>query len=155
MKEATNPPKIVHSVLAHSYLMYFLAALVGLALTMLWPVTVLPAPVATVIGVGFLIIAPLIILWAQRASAPRYHQKLTTTEDFKKGPYAFLRAPTHFGLDLLVVGFGFLINSLFVIVLSILSYVITRLFFVRKQERLLAEKYGQQYHDYKKTVRIR
>lgn len=150
-----KPAKQVHSVLAHSYLMYFFAVVAGLLLQMTLPIKVIPQTLASIIGIIFLILAPILIVWAQRSSAPRFlkNEDATTKKDFSIGPYAFSRTPTHLGLDLLIVGFGFLINSVFIIIFSIISYLLTRFIFVRKQEKILGEKYGKDYHKYKKSVR--
>lgn len=152
-KQPEKPAKQVHSVLAHSYLMYFFAVVAGLLLEITLPIKVIPQTVASSIGIVFLILAPLLIIWAQRSSVPRSLNDERSAKDFSKGPYAFSRTPTHLGLDLLIIGFGFLLNSVFIIIFSIISYVLTRFIFVRKQEKILGEKYGRDYHEYKKSVR--
>jgi protein-S-isoprenylcysteine O-methyltransferase Ste14 len=144
----------IHDVLAHSYLTYFFAVIVGLIVDFIIPIKLIPQSVAQAIGLVFLFVAPALILWAQVTSSRfRHERKEGTALNFSKGPYFFSRSPTHLGLDILVIGFGLILNSFFIVAFSIVSFFVTRLFFVKKQERLLEQKYGNQYVAYRKSVR--
>jgi protein-S-isoprenylcysteine O-methyltransferase Ste14 len=105
------------------------------------------------LGLTLMMLAPLLILWAQRTSSKlRFKKEKLTADDFKRGPYAFTRGPTHLGLGLLILGFGVLSNSLMVIAASIISYFISKYIFLKEQERLLAENYGDEYLKYQQEV---
>ncbi|KKP64099.1 MAG: hypothetical protein UR62_C0020G0001, partial [Candidatus Nomurabacteria bacterium GW2011_GWF2_35_12] len=68
--------------------------------------------------------------------------------------YCYTRSPTHFGLFLLMLGFGIITNALFIIIFSVISFIITKFVFIRKEEKILAEKYGIPYLEYKKSVKL-
>lgn len=145
----------VHEILAHSYLVYFAALVAGLLLNIYFPIRILPESISAFAGLFFLLAAPLLIAWAQRTSYKFSVEKKEGNEEinFLRGPYAFTRSPTHVGLNFLLMGFGFLINSLFIVVFSIISFFITRLVFIKKEEDFLEKKYGEDYLDYKKSVK--
>ncbi|MCU0660142.1 MAG: hypothetical protein MUD00_00805 [Candidatus Pacebacteria bacterium] len=153
-KNTKKPVPGVHAVLAHSYLMYFFAVVAGLLLDLTIPIKIIPDHIATAIGMVFLFAAPALIIWAQMTSH-RFEKEKNKTDalNFFKGPYVFTRSPTHLGLDMLVIGFALILNSLFLVVFSLVSFFLTRSIFVRKEERILGQKYGDQYHKYRKSVR--
>jgi len=45
------------------------------------------------------------------------------------------------------------INSLFGVILTILAHVVTKVFFLKKEEVILERKYGEVYTEYKKKVK--
>ena len=54
----------------------------------------------------------------------------------------------------IVLGFStlLLVPSFFIFVFVIIASLVTKLIFIRKEEKLLERKYGQKYLDYKKKV---
>src|SRR3989338_8719819 len=70
---------------------------------------------------------------------------------FKVFPDTFM-APV--GLFFLMLGFGVITNSFFVIVFSIISFLTAKFIFIEKQEKMLEEKYGTHYTEYKKSVKF-
>jgi protein-S-isoprenylcysteine O-methyltransferase Ste14 len=153
-KENSNQSSEIHDVLAHSYLTYFFAVVFGLIVDMMLPIKLISDSVASSIGLVLMLLAPALILWAQMTSNRFSKEKKEgDTINFSKGPYIFSRSPTHLGLDILVIGFGLILNSFFIVAFSIVSFFVTRFFFVRKEEALLGEKYGEQYLKYRRSVR--
>jgi protein-S-isoprenylcysteine O-methyltransferase Ste14 len=53
----------------------------------------------------------------------------------------------------MVIGLGFLMNSLFVIFFVTIASFVTKFVFLKKEEDLLEEKYGQTYRDYKNKIK--
>ncbi|KKP71662.1 MAG: hypothetical protein UR70_C0021G0015 [Candidatus Nomurabacteria bacterium GW2011_GWB1_35_20] len=53
-----------------------------------------------------------------------------------------------------MLGFGIITNALFIIIFSVISFIITKFVFIRKEEKILAEKYGIPYLEYKKSVKL-
>jgi len=154
-----TPIKIhsVHQVLAHSYLAHFTALVVGLIIDYFFPLRVMSA---TLISLGplLLILATVLIFWSQRTSdrtkKHRRDPENLTAREFCKGPYCYMRSPTHIGLALLVLGFGFLANSVIIVCVSLVIFLITRYTFVYQQEKILSERYGKPYEDYKKIIKF-
>jgi protein-S-isoprenylcysteine O-methyltransferase Ste14 len=153
--DPTHPLHIykVHRILAHSYSMYFLLFLTGVILDGIFDVRIFSGQVPVWVGFGFLVLATLLIVWAQGTSRNLKIENLTK-ETFCRGPYCYTRSPTHWGLFFLMLGFGLVSNALFVVVLTVLAFIITRLTFLKKEEDALAHKYGSPYLEYKKSVKL-
>lgn len=143
----------VHKILAHSYSLYLGALLVGLFLDFQFPVTIFSNQTMASLGAVFLLFATLLIGWAQNTNRDLNTHNLSV-HTFMAGPYKYSRTPTHWGLFLLVLGFGIIYNALFIVILTTISFVITKFYFIGQEETLLAQKYGAPYLEYKKHVRL-
>ncbi len=148
----------VHHILAQSYFLFFLAVLSGVFLDILFPVEISISKPPTVYGAIAMVFGTILIFWAQstsRSGAKERRQKETLThEHFLRGPYKYLRSPTHAGLTMLVFGYGLLSNDFFVVLTTLVFALVSRIVYIKKQENILEEKYGQSYTDYKKKVRM-
>jgi len=149
-----NPGKHnVHKVLAHSYSVYFVLFLVGVALDLIFNLKVFDTILGWSLGLIFLIVGTLLIFWAQRTSRNLSKENLSH-HSFRQGPYRYARTPTHWGLLLIMLGFGLITSSLFVIIFAFISFIITKFTFLDKQEKILEAKYGTHYQEYKKSVKF-
>ena len=145
----------VHKILAHSYSLYLGALLVGLFLDFQFPVTIFSNPTMASLGAVFLFFATCLIVWAQSTNRDlEIDTEMLSIRTFMDGPYKYSRTPTHWGLFLLVLGFGIIYNALFIVVLTTISFIITKLIFIKQEEELLAQKYGAPYREYQKHVRL-
>ncbi len=147
----------VHHVLAHSYFTYFLAFLVSIFLNFLFPIKLFSQDALSPLGIIFLAAATFLILWAQKAGRSFEEDKRKhdiSLQTFCKGPYCYTRSPTHWGLFLLMFGLGIIMNAFFVVLFTAISFVVSKMVFLRKEEQILAEKYGTPYLEYKKLVRF-
>ena len=143
----------VHKILAHSYIVYFILFLISVSLDIFLKIRIFSSPAMISLGILLLVIASLLILWAQKSSR-NLDTKNVTKESFSKGPYRYTRHPTHWGLFFLMLGFGLMANAFFVIVFTLVAFLVTKFIFVKKQEEVLAEKYGAPYLEYKKMVKF-
>ncbi|MFA4975567.1 MAG: methyltransferase [Candidatus Paceibacterota bacterium] len=143
----------VHKILAHSYLFYFIVFLFSLFLDYIFPLKFFENSYVMWIGALFLIFGTFLIFWAQKSSH-NFKKEIINKEIFCNGPYCYTRTPTHFGLFLLILGFGMINNALFIIIFSIISFIITKFIFIKKEEEILSLKYGTPYLEYKKSVRF-
>ena len=146
---------MVHFILVHSYLVFLFAIILGASLDPLINKKVFSNSVYQNIGLLLLAVSSLIIYWAQKSSS-NYHKKEIKNDSrskFEFGPYKYLRSPTHFGLFIMTLGFSLIINSFFGVVLTVIAYAITKLLFLKKEEKILEKKYGQIYSEYKKKVK--
>jgi protein-S-isoprenylcysteine O-methyltransferase Ste14 len=143
----------VHKVLAHSYATYFVLFLVGVTLDLVFRFQIFNSSVMVPTGVSVLIFATLLIFWAQTTSRNLKKENITK-ETFCKGPYCYSRSPTHWGLFFLMLGFGIIVNAIFVVLTTLISFLISRYIFLSKEEAILEEKYGMPYLDYKRDVRL-
>ncbi len=143
----------VHHHLAHSYLVYFVLFLAGVALDLYFQLDILADEVGTPLGLALMVFGSALVFWAQKTSRHLTKSNLTR-ESFAKGPYRFSRRPTHFGLFLVVFGFAIVGNTFFVALCAVISFILTRFTFIKKEEDELAKKYGEPYLEYKKMVKF-
>lgn len=144
----------VHKVLAHSYAMYFLLFLIGVTLDLVFKFKIFASSVMVPVGFFFLVLATIIILWAQKTGRDLRKVKEVKTEHFCRGPYCYTRIPTQWGLFFLLLGFGIITNSFFVILFTIIAFFISKFVFMGKHDRILAEKYGSAYIEYIKIMKF-
>lgn len=69
------------------------------------------------------------------------------------GPYALSRNPMYVGWTLLYAGIAFVINSVWILILLPVVLVFMHFVEIRKEERLLDEKFGDEYRQYRQRVR--
>lgn len=143
----------VHQILAHSYSFFFILFLIGVYLDVVFRFKIFANSVMVPVGFTFLVFSTILILWAQKTSRNLDIEHLSK-ETFCKGPYCYTRSPTHWGLFLLMIGFGIMANALFVILSTLISFLISRFIFLKKQEDVLEKKYGAPYLEYKKAVKL-
>jgi protein-S-isoprenylcysteine O-methyltransferase Ste14 len=146
---------MVHFILVHSYLIFLFAVVLGVLFDVFLNGNIFSGVMYQYVGLLMLIAGSLIIYWAQSTSA-NYKKRIKKNETmlhFEFGPYKYFRSPTHFGLFVMTLGLALIINSLFSVIFTVLAYTITKLFFLKKEEKLLEEKYGETYTNYKKKVK--
>lgn len=143
----------VHSILAHSYSVYFVLFFIGVYLDMVFNFQIFTDTRFSVVGFVLLIVASFLILWAQQTGR-NLKIDLLNKDTFFKGPYKFTRSPTQLGLLFLMLGFGIMVNSSFIVLCTLVAYMISKFFFLSKQEQILTEKYGEPYIEYKKAVKL-
>jgi len=149
-----NPHKNkVHHVLAHSYTVHFVLFLIGVFLDAVFKLEFFTNPTVVVVGIIFIIFGSFFVLWAQNTSRNLQKENISK-EIFSKGPYRYTHSPTHWGLFFLMLGFGIVINAIFVILFTLISFLINRLYFLKKEEKILIDKYGIHYLEYKKKIKF-
>lgn len=148
------PKHNVHKVLAHSYTVYLSLLLVGILLDLIFRIKILQDSIMMPIGFFFLILASIIIVWAQKTGRDLRKIDEIKTEHFCRGPYCYTRIPTQWGLFLLTLGFGIILNAFFVILSTVVSFFIVKFLFMDKHDEVLVSKYGDAYKEYKKLVKF-
>lgn len=152
-KDDINKKYSVHRVLAHSYLFYFGAFLLGISLDFFFPIRLLDQTTSVYMGLIFLCLGTFLVMWAQSTSRDLDVSNVTK-DTFSHGPYSYTRTPTSWGLFLLILGFGIMVNAFFIMLLTVISFLVTKFVFLSKQEEMLAKKYGEPYLEYKKSVKF-
>lgn len=151
--DQTSPKPSIHKLLAHSYAVFLGFFLAGICLDIIFNIKVFSGSSVAELGLIFIFIGTVLVLWAQKSSRSLKKENITR-DTFTRGPYKYTRNPTHWGLFLLMLGFGMVINAFFVIILSFITFIFTKITFLSKEEKMLAEKYGQPYVEYKNSVRL-
>ena len=143
----------VHHILAHSYTFFFAFLILGIVLDIIFKYKIISSPIIMYIGFIFLILSTVLIYWAQKTSNNLKTENMTP-DTFCKGPYCYTRVPTHLGLFFMAFGFGLILNATFVIVTSIVSFVINKFIFLEEEEKILEKKYGAPYLEYKNKIKF-
>lgn len=141
----------IQIILSKSYSFFLFSFAFGLILDV-FAVSRINSAVLNSIGLGVILLASVLIYWAQTVNK-RPHYKPDGTRDFSRGPYAFSRHPTYLGLFLVMLGAGFAMSSYVVIAVVIVSFIISTQTFMVKEEARHIQKYGRQYLDYMKKTR--
>lgn len=144
----------IHGVLAHSYSVYFVLFLISIYLDLVFDFEIFTNSIMVPAGLFFLVLASIIILWAQKTGRNLKKVEEVKTEHFCRGPYCYTRIPTQWGLFFLMLGFGIITNSFFIILFTVISFFISKFVFMGEHDRILTEKYGTAYIEYKKLVKF-
>ena len=153
-KETPIDTGMIHFSLSFSYFMFLSAVVLGVIFDLIFPINILKGIIPQYIGLLMILLGSLFIYWAQYTSRrpKNYEVRERILSDFEHGPYKYMRAPTHFGLFVMTLGLGLIINSPFSIIFIIIGHMFSKLIFLKKEEDLLEKKYGQVYTEYKKKV---
>jgi len=69
------------------------------------------------------------------------------------GPYRFTRNPIYLGGLLMLLGLVIVWSSVVTAFLLILVYIVFRYVFIKREETILEEEFGDEYRDFKKRVK--
>lgn len=141
----------VHFLLAHAYIFFFACVILGVLFESILKIDLFKSKIFSYIGIFLILLGTLIVYWAQKSSAKasKISMEDSSTAGFAFGPYKFIKHPTYLGLFVTSLGFSFLIESLASIIFVVIAYVILKITFVKKEEKMLAKKYGEKYLNYK------
>jgi protein-S-isoprenylcysteine O-methyltransferase Ste14 len=136
---------------------YFLVFIVAMmALHFLWPIIKLLLFPWTILGFIPFVIGAVLILKANRAF--KKHQ--TTVKPFEEsstlvtdGVFRITRNPMYLGLVLILFGIALFMGSLIPFVIIPLFIVLIYRMFIKVEEKMLKEKFGELYLKYKNKVR--
>ncbi|MCH7516444.1 MAG: isoprenylcysteine carboxylmethyltransferase family protein [Bacteroidetes bacterium] len=157
-KEHTKEGIISH-LASYPPLIYLGALVLGLIIDFIIPLRIMPQAFFLPLGIVLFFLSPLLIFWAQYSSyffskeKENKERSEIKAKHFRRGPYCFSRHPSYLGVAFLVFGFGFLLNSIFIVGLAAISFLVVYFVFVKREERILAKKYGEEYLEYKNSVR--
>lgn len=146
---------MVHVILSHSYSIFLIAIILGAIFHVFFPINLMPEPVGPYVGFVMIMLGSALIYWAQsttRCTTENRHTERRSESDFEQGPYKYTRNPTHIGLTVMTLGLAVIFNSFFTVLFIILASLITKIFFLKKEEAILEQKYGDTYCEYKKKV---
>lgn len=147
--------KVVHLLLIHGYLIFFLAVILGFVVDLFIDVKLFQNHIYSQLGIILIMIGTTFIYWAQTASgnAGKIKNDESSVEGFRYGPYKYFRHPTYLGLFMMTLGLGLILNSLFAVIFVIIAFIIIKFFFIKKEEKILEIKYKEVYSEYKKKVK--
>jgi protein-S-isoprenylcysteine O-methyltransferase Ste14 len=132
----------------------FLGLIIGIIFEYFFPTKMFPPHTSEILGIVLIILGSIIIFSAQKASAAfRARERRGEVRVFHKGAYRWFHNPTSFALALLVIGLGFILNSLMIVLLSAVGYWLSYIVYEEKKQRIMTEKYKDDYTNYKKKIK--
>jgi protein-S-isoprenylcysteine O-methyltransferase Ste14 len=159
MKEENKiQKKIIHIILIHGYLVFFIFVILGFILNLFFNIKILESSFSQtlgILGIIGIIFGTILIYWAQKSSslAGKIKKEESSTEGFKYGPYKYFKDPSYLGVFIMTLGLSFILNSLPSLILVFIAYIIIKFVFVKKEDKLLEDKYGKIFLDYKNKIK--
>ncbi|MGY5878745.1 MAG: isoprenylcysteine carboxylmethyltransferase family protein [Candidatus Thorarchaeota archaeon] len=125
----------------------------------MFPVNVIPEPY-NFVGLPFIPIGFFLIIWANYSLLVIGKIGLRNREPMQRpsnlvlaGPYRFSRNPLYLGILVILAGLIIFLSSIVTAFLTVLVYIIFRYVFIKKEEILLEEEFGDEYRDFMKRVK--
>ena len=150
-KEHTGPGLPVHPPV-----LYLAGLLLGIGLNSLWPMSPLPGRWGDMAGIVVIVLGaalmPPVLARFRRAGTP-FNPHKPASALITDGPYRFSRNPAYVALTLWYLGLGLLLNNGWVLLLTVPLVLLMDLWAIRKEERHLEAKFGEEYRRYKSQVR--
>ena len=150
------PAKDTAGVLAPPPVIYLFWLLVGLGLDRLWPLPFLPQNAQYLRGGTLSAASLLLAAWVLRAllkAKTSIDPYKPTTAIITTGPFARSRNPAYVALAVLCLGIGLAIDSLWALVTVVPAVATIQRFVILREEAYLERKFGEDYRNYKDTVR--
>ena len=136
-------------------LVFILLMLVGYALHQVWPVRV--AEHGLIIAGSLLVILGFATVMIANQTFKRAQTNIEpwkpTSAIVSNGIFGYSRNPIYVAFCLVTLGVGLLINSLLVMLSFIPAIAIVYHIAIKKEEHYLEEKFGDEYRQYKASVR--
>ncbi|OMH29469.1 isoprenylcysteine carboxylmethyltransferase family protein [Motiliproteus sp. MSK22-1] len=104
---------------------------------------------AVILGLAIILLAGLSL---KRASTSIEPWK-PTTQIVSSGVFAYSRNPIYIAFSLISIGIGVFLDSFWVVISCVPSSVAVYYLAIRKEERYLEKKFGEEYLAYKRKVR--
>lgn len=137
-------------------LIFAVCMLVGYGVEWMLPIPLTTFPALTYLGVAVICIGTFIIA----ITALSFYKAKTHIEPWKptsriitSGIFSFSRNPIYLAFAIITLGIGIFLNSLWLILSCLPAMGLVFLVAVRKEEHYLAEKFGEEYLQYKAKVR--
>ncbi len=124
-----------------------------------FPADIIPQPF-NLVGLLLIPVGMLLIIWANYTLLHIGKIGLRNREPMQRpsnlvlvGPFRFTRNPIYFGCLLMMLGLVIVWSSLVTAFFLILVYVVFRYVFIKREEVILEEEFGEEYQDFKNRVR--
>jgi protein-S-isoprenylcysteine O-methyltransferase Ste14 len=139
-------------------LIFFVCLGTGLFLEYLFPFQIVSCQGAfhIVIGCFLLVVSGLIAISSFKAlihNKTPFNPGKPTTKIVREGAFRFSRNPLYLSLLLLLGGIAVLRCSIWLVIIGVFLFILLDRFAVRPEEKYLADKFGDDYLDYKASVR--
>ena len=129
---------------------------VGLLLHRFFPKKFLPRGIGIALGSLGIISGAMLIQGGfreMRAAKTNVNPTLPVTTIVTEGPFRYTRNPLYMGFTLIYTGIALLANALWALLLLPVVLVVMIYGVIKREERYLERKFGEQYLSYKDKVR--
>ena len=143
------------NVIAPPPVIYLCAVIVGLILHFVWPVAIFSAK-TTWMGVTLVGLSLTLGFWGRnqfKKADTSIRPDQSTTAIIRTGPYGFSRNPLYLSIAILQAGIGVWANSLWILIMLVPALVVISRWVIAREERYLERKFGEEYLNYKASVR--
>jgi len=134
---------------------FFVCAIFEVFLRFALPFVVINSPLLY-IGILLIIFGAWITIWADNL----FKKKKTTVKPYEEsdvlivsGPFTYTRNPMYLGMLAFLLGISMLTGAISTIIPVIVFFIIIHLFYILPEEKMLKEKFGKDYLDFKAKVR--
>ncbi|MBK5190017.1 MAG: hypothetical protein JJE19_00740 [Methanosarcinales archaeon] len=124
-----------------------------------FPPNVIPQPY-NYIGILFIPVGMFLIIWANYTLLWIGRIGFKDREPMQRpsslilvGPFRFTRNPIYFGNLLMMLGLVIVWSSIVTALMLIFVYIIFRFVFIKREEVILEEEFGEEYREFKKRIR--
>ena len=152
MSEVINGPGIP----LPTPIFYIVALIIGIGLNYLVPISFIPNIWSYIVGIPLIVISfimmPPILKRFKKAGTP-FKVREPATALVTDGAYKYSRNPGYVSLTLLYIGLGIVFDNFWVLLLLIPVLLLVDIWIIRKEESNLEEIFGEQYLQYKSSVR--
>ncbi|MEV8467055.1 isoprenylcysteine carboxylmethyltransferase family protein [Fluviibacterium sp. DFM31] len=129
----------------------------GLVLEWVWPTTLyLWRPIGGLLGVALFLFGFWLISRAKTELDKAHQPSLpgtATTQLVTTGPFAWSRNPNYLGAALAGIGGALALDSAWLVAATLLACAILEVWMIRPEERYLAERFAEEYQDYRRRTR--
>ena len=156
MNSTSQGPDVPNLGFVRPPLVYLSAIIMGVILHLLAPVSFFPRAWAMPVGIALVLIAVALLVSSIarfRAAGTPVPAYKPTTAIVRKGPYRFTRNPIYLGFSLLQLGVAIWVNTVWLLVTLAGAMVLMNYAVIRKEEQYLERRFGNEYLEYKGSVR--
>ena len=136
--------------------LFLFPLIIGAIIENFIPTRIFPIKVSLVIGALFCISSlPFIILALKEFYKAKilFDTRRASTTLINTSIYKITRNPVYLSFVLFYIGLSFLINSIWMLVMMVPSIYFIQIFSIKREEKLLEAKYGEEFRIYKARVR--
>lgn len=144
MRKLFIPPALIAYCMLSMIALYFFAAQYNL---MIFPYNLAGIVIALS---GFMLMGKARDLFAKHQTTLKIEK---SDHLIKEGVFSRTRNPMYAGMSILILGFSIVSTNLIALSLPFIFFVLVSLIFIKKEERLMQDTFGEEYDDYKKKVR--
>ena len=124
-----------------------------------YPADIIPQSY-NLVGILFIPVGLFLVIWANYALLHIGKIGLRDREPMQRpsnlvlvGPYRFTRNPIYLGCLFMLLGLVIVWSSIVTAFFLILVYIVFRYIFIKREEIILEEEFGDEYRDFKKRVK--